>query len=515
MELGFVFSFLLFFLAGNFCFATQNWLNVSTNDTFSQIPKEQVTTSSQLPRSLQTAGRHSSEMEQKDPAGFPVSYRVRSHQLRKQKPSQLEQGETVQTQELSQLQEQDPDLNLAVKQKSKVPVKFEEQVPVPADSVVVHCGEVKVTIEVKRNFLGNGQLIRPSDLTVGDCAAVDTEKLVLGFQTELEGCGSTVTMTEEAIIYTFTLMYSPTPISNTFILKTNPVEVVIQCHYKRRHYVNSDALRPTSKPFASLMQVEQRLHFSLHLMTEDWQSQRPSSVYFLNDVMHIEAAVLRGNHVPLRVYVDSCVATANPDPYSQPRYSLINNHGCLTDTKLTGSKSYFMPRSHEDKLHFQLKAFRFHQDDRKTLYITCQLKATPVSAPVDSEHKACSFLSEAKRWVASGGDNKVCSCCETSCGTQRWKRSLAANDALRWEGTAALGPILLEENVLEEGSTEPLELPPEPVSLQQTQEVTRAALFSAVALLCGVWMALAVVLVFTSTVICSSPCKPTGYSVCT
>lgn len=38
----------------------------------------------------------------------------------------------------------------------QVPVKFEEQVPVPADSVVVHCGEVKVTIEVKRNFLGNG-----------------------------------------------------------------------------------------------------------------------------------------------------------------------------------------------------------------------------------------------------------------------------------------------------------------------------------------------------------------------
>lgn len=43
-------------------------------------------------------------------------------------------------------------------------------------------------------FLGNGQLIRPSDLTLGDCAVVDTEKLVLGFQTELEGCGSTVTV---------------------------------------------------------------------------------------------------------------------------------------------------------------------------------------------------------------------------------------------------------------------------------------------------------------------------------
>lgn len=40
-------------------------------------------------------------------------------------------------------------------------------------------------------------------------------------------------MTEEALIYTFSLMYSPTPIGNTFILKTNPAEVVIECHYQR------------------------------------------------------------------------------------------------------------------------------------------------------------------------------------------------------------------------------------------------------------------------------------------
>lgn len=31
------------------------------------------------------------------------------------------------------------------------------------------------------------------------------------------------------------------------------------------------------------------------------------------------------------------------------------------------------------------------------------------------------------RWVASGGDNKVCSCCETSCSEQRRKRRLAAD----------------------------------------------------------------------------------------
>ena len=31
------------------------------------------------------------------------------------------------------------------------------------------------------------------------------------------------------------------------------------------------------------------------------------------------------------------------------------------------------------------------------------------------------------RWVASGGDNKVCSCCETSCSERRRKRGLAAD----------------------------------------------------------------------------------------
>lgn len=34
-------------------------------------------------------------------------------------------------------------------------VKSEQQVPVPASSVAVHCGEGMVAVEVKQNFLGN------------------------------------------------------------------------------------------------------------------------------------------------------------------------------------------------------------------------------------------------------------------------------------------------------------------------------------------------------------------------
>ncbi|XP_038574811.1 zona pellucida sperm-binding protein 3-like isoform X1 [Micropterus salmoides] len=515
-------GFVLLLSGADFCAATQNWFNFSNNESLTQIP-QQVTTSLQLPRSPQTTDHQSNRTQHSHPVRSPFSYWLRSYQLRnpavgKQKTLQspVEPSETVQAPELLKLLVQGPDLNPPIKQESKVQV-FEPRAPVPSNSVAVRCGEGEITVEVNQNFLGNGQFIHPSDLTLGGCAALDTTDHILHFQTELQDCSSAKKVTEEALVYSFSLIYSPTPIVNTFILKTNPAEVVIECHYPRRHYVSSNAVKPTWKTFASSILAEQQLHFSLRLMTEDWQSQRPSSVYFLSDVMHIEVAVLQGHHVPVRVYVDSCVATVNPDPNSQPRYPFINNHGCLTDAKLTGAKSYFMQRSQEDKLHFQLKAFRFHQDHRNSLYITCHLKATTVSVPIDTQHKACSFLTEANRWVASGGDNKVCNCCETSCSEQRRRRRLAADAGLppdqRWEGTAVLGPILLEENILQEELTELL---PEPASLLQTHEVTGAALYSSIALLCGVGAALAVVLlVFMGAVIFCRLRKPTGHNVCT
>ncbi|XP_071779909.2 zona pellucida sperm-binding protein 3-like [Centroberyx gerrardi] len=465
----------------------ENWLNYisSSNETVTQIPQEPEIADLLPPRSRHTAVHQSNQLEQRNPEAKTA---VRS-----------------------------PDLNPPVRQESKVLVKFEQRVPVPADSVAARCGEGGVTVEVKRNFLGNGQLIHPTDLTLGGCAAaLDPADHMLLFQTELQGCGSVMTMTEEALVYAFSLIYSPTPIHDTFILKTNPAEVVVECHYPRRQYVSSDAVRPTWKPFASNMLVGEQLHFSLRLMTEDWQSERPSSVYFLSDVMHMEASVLQAHHVPLRVYVDRCVATLDPDPSSHPRYHFINNHGCLTDAKLTGAKSYFMQRSREDKLRFQLKAFKFHQDHRTSLYITCHLKATSVSVPIDSQHKACSFLTEANRWVASGGDNKVCSCCETSCTDQRGKRSLAADTDVQWEGRAALGPILVQDDALLEELMELSEFTPEPAAQAQTQELTPAASSPSTALRCGVGAALGVVLlVLMGAIIYSRQRKPTEHSVCT
>jgi hypothetical protein len=40
-------------------------------------------------------------------------------------------------------------------------------------------------------------------------------------------------MTEDVLIYTFTLVYEPKPLANTSIVKTSAAMVDIECHYLR------------------------------------------------------------------------------------------------------------------------------------------------------------------------------------------------------------------------------------------------------------------------------------------
>lgn len=49
--------------------------------------------------------------------------------------------------------------------------------------------------------------------------------------------------------------------------------------------------------------------------------------FYLGDTIYIEASVVQFYHVPLRVYVDSCVASATSDANMAPNYNFIENYG--------------------------------------------------------------------------------------------------------------------------------------------------------------------------------------------
>ncbi|XP_029107441.1 zona pellucida sperm-binding protein 3-like isoform X1 [Scleropages formosus] len=347
---------------------------------------------------------------------------------------------------------------------AQVPPAVKPQWLAAPSGVKVECREDSVVVEVQQDMLSNGQLIQPSEITLGGCVPVgrDPSRGVLLFVSELHGCGSTLMTMTNSLIYTFTLVYVPEGLGSTPIVRSHGAVINIECHYLRRINVSSNAVMPSWVPFSAALSAEERLVFSLQFMTDNWELERASNIYFLGDILNIEASVVVANHQPLRLFVDSCVATLEPDVTSVPRYAFVGNYGCLTDAKVTASRSQFLPRKQVNKLQMQLDAFRFSQETRSSIYITCILKATMASKRPDPQHKACSYSVLADRsvqlnvsssvvdaterqwfpvhrWESADGDDQVCGCCDTSCNVKG--RSVAD-----FKGKAVAGPIAIQDH---------------------------------------------------------------------
>ncbi|XP_021263164.1 zona pellucida sperm-binding protein 3-like [Numida meleagris] len=295
----------------------------------------------------------------------------------------------------------------------------------PLHPVSVWCQEAQMVVTVHRDLFGTGRLVRAADLTLGtaDCPATaqNTAENVVTFMAGLHECGSTLRVTPEALIYSTSLNYSPVRAGNPVIIRTSPAAVPIECHYPRRNNVSSHAVQPTWAPFRSTLSSEERLLFSLLLMNDDWSTERASAVFQLGEVLRIQAGVSVGNHAPLRLFVDSCVAAPSPGRGSSPQYAFIDFNGCMVDGRLDDATSTFIsPRPRLDVLQFEVDAFKFAGDSSSLLYITCHLKVSPAGHAPDPQNKACSFHKPSGLWAPVEGTRAVCSCCETrSCGTAR------------------------------------------------------------------------------------------------
>ncbi|RLV76564.1 hypothetical protein DV515_00016848, partial [Chloebia gouldiae] len=198
----------------------------------------------------------------------------------------------------------------------------------PRAPVEVQCREARLEVTVHRDLFGNGRLVSAAELSLGPAACkhsrLDPSQKTVTFSAGLHECGSTVQVTPDSLIYRTLLSYAPSPGSNPAIVRSDPAVIPIECHYPRRENVSSGSIRPTWAPFNSALASQERLLFSLRLMNEDWSSERDLSAFRLGDVLNLQAEVGSHSHVPLRLFVDSCVATLGPGAGSEPHYAIID-----------------------------------------------------------------------------------------------------------------------------------------------------------------------------------------------
>lgn len=165
------------------------------------------------------------------------------------------------------------------------------------------------------------------------------------------------------------------------------------------------------------MSSEVKLAFSLRLMEKDWKTEKKSLTVQLGDVARLQAQVLTGSHVPLRLFVDHCVATPTPDPIGFPFHTIVDSHGCLVDGVTESSSAFKAPRPGPATLQFTVDMFYFVNDSRNTIYITCHLKVALLDQDPDELNKACSYHKPSKSWYPVEGTRDICRCCHTEdCG---------------------------------------------------------------------------------------------------
>ncbi|XP_032906717.1 zona pellucida sperm-binding protein 3-like [Amblyraja radiata] len=331
----------------------------------------------------------------------------------------------------------------------------------PLRSVMVECGEENLLVEVHLDLFGTRHLVQAADLTLGtaNCrlTGIYQWNSTAVFNYGLHECGTKLQRVGDYLIYTTHLNYT-LEARGAITVRTNGAIVPILCRYFSKGNMSSDPIQPTWIPFSSTKSGEGRLSFSLRLMNDDWLTERTSATYYLGELVHIEASVSMTNHMPLKLYIDRCVATLSPDKDSIPSYDIIDYNGCLLDSAAEHSYSAFaLPGAERepDKLRFDLDAFRFFGDDERSLvFITCLLKVAAVERS-DSMNKACTFHKEQKIWTPlEEASADVCACCRVGdCATRGalfatgGRRDIvpeAENDVgVKREGEASLGPLLI------------------------------------------------------------------------
>ncbi|XP_055058871.2 zona pellucida sperm-binding protein 3b [Misgurnus anguillicaudatus] len=316
-----------------------------------------------------------------------------------------------------------------------IPPKINDPVPQRRQKTIdVRCKQESMEIVMHADLFATGLPVYAEELWLGpdsimnkvsggSCGAVQSGELEFTVVSNYKDCGTTLSITNEFVIYSNVLVYSPLP-SPDGVLHQYGAVIPIQCQFQRQYNVDSAAVAPTWIPYAAAVSAADFLDFSLRLMSDDWQHERGSNVYFLGDPIHLQASVTLANHLPLLLFVDHCVATPTPNvDESELQYSFIDYNGCLSDSMHSSSRSKFLQRTEGNKLNLLLDAFRFYRVTSNLIFITCYLKAIPAAYSVSSQNRACSFID--KRWQSVDGNDQVCNSCEPS------KRGMADPEPIR------------------------------------------------------------------------------------
>ncbi|XP_067305659.1 zona pellucida sperm-binding protein 3d.2 [Pseudorasbora parva] len=277
-----------------------------------------------------------------------------------------------------------------------------------SQGVNVVCQMNKMIVKVDKQILGLDGL--QSGLKLGTCDISKTTKHYHVFIYDMEQCASKRQLVNNRVTYSNILRYSPV-VDLGPIRRAVPFSLPVECHFNRYHY---------SYKIGYIPQIRLQNHFKplrtvdsvvLTPRDEHWRRLSPTEEYTLGHPMYFQAD---GPHLAEdeRLFVDSCYVTITSSHLSTPRFTVIENYGCLIDS-MSSTWSRFIQSGQRNIVRFSLDAFLFNGMLGKHLYMHCEISVGSLNPTASA--KSCTYNQSTKRWEELYSSHAVCLCCDSTC----------------------------------------------------------------------------------------------------
>ncbi|CAJ1062831.1 zona pellucida sperm-binding protein 3d.2 isoform X2 [Xyrichtys novacula] len=287
-----------------------------------------------------------------------------------------------------------------------LPVESRPQPPNASGvSVRTSCERGKILVQVEKSLFDTGE--PKFHVKLGTCQPSKSSRDYLYFEYDLDMCGTKQTIINNQVAYSNTLYYDPPKLQGP-IRRSAALSLPVSCHYNRYQYSYKIGYKPKMRMRKILKPMKNQAKFLLTPRNARWERLFPSDQYVLGKPMYFqaEAPLISQNE---RLFVHVCYATPEKSHTSTPQFEVVNNYGCMVESK--DSRSRFIPYKN-NAVRFSVDAFLF-KGLIGQLYMHCSMSVGS-SIPTPTA-KSCNYDTKARRWVELSGKDSVCTCCDSTC----------------------------------------------------------------------------------------------------
>ncbi|TSK17878.1 Zona pellucida sperm-binding protein 3 [Bagarius yarrelli] len=241
--------------------------------------------------------------------------------------------------------------------------------PLPSEPKVIEllCHVDRIYVRVLRSLLTDPNA--EQYLKVGTCSVNKNTAEYYYFLYPIDSCDVQRDENEDRVLYSNTLTYEP--VTSGPVVREMGFSVPLECHYNKHFRSYSAGVQPKIQSGTVTMNL--RSVVVLRPVDENWNPVDVLQNTTVGQPLYFEAKA--PGLVGKRLFLNMCHVTASQNSDALPKYTVIDNSGCMVDGKNT-YQSKFYPSEDRTTVRFSIGALLFKDSpstESTEMFIHCEM----------------------------------------------------------------------------------------------------------------------------------------------